>query len=255
MGIPVVLTLAGLAETRFQPLSEAEKRLLRAVGTGAPAYCGPNDNQNDLANDPAHAAGWGADRELRAELIRWLCVDRDVAARIDPRGIRVYAGKIIHKLDLSYVTTAFPLTFERCVFLEDADLQYLKTPGLDFGVSRIRALNADGANVGGDLSFDEGFLSEGGVRLLTAQIGGSLECNGGTFCNPEGHSLWADRAKIAGSAFLGRFPKDDNPFRGTFNAQGAVYLIGAQIGGVLSCSGGSFHRPTPPAAIFVLGRA
>jgi hypothetical protein len=142
------------------------------------------------------------------------------------------------------VNVAFPIRLYRCSFCEEADLTYLKTPELDFGGSWTRALNLDGVNVGGDLSFDEGFHCEGGTRLLTAQIASNLECNGGTFLNPSGHALWADRTKIAGSAFLGRLQKPGSPLDGAiFTAKGTVRLVGTQIGGVLSCSGGMFHEP------------
>jgi len=92
-------------------LSEAERRLLLAVPTGAPAICGPSADDNDPANDPTKAAKWSADRELRAELIRWLCVDLEVAKRVDPRGIQVHGAKVIGEMDLSFATIAFPLVF------------------------------------------------------------------------------------------------------------------------------------------------
>ena len=85
--------------------------------------------------------------------------------------------------------------------------------------------------------------------MLTAQIGGNLECSGGTFRNrtgPDGtdHALYADRAKIAGSIFLGKFEGLPN-HEVAFRAQGTVRLVGAQIGGSLECSSGSFSRPSP----------
>jgi hypothetical protein len=119
---------------------------------------------------------------------------------------------------------------------------------LDFGGSWTRALNLDGVIVRGCLFFDEGFHCEGGIRLLTAQIGNNLECNGGTFVNlkPGGHALWADRIKIAGSAFLGHLEKPGSPVDGAvFTADGTVKLVGAQIGNVLSCSGAKLHEPAP----------
>jgi hypothetical protein len=247
------ISLEQLASVRFQGLSEAEKRLLRAVPSGTTAFCGVVENEDNPPfpyppdNDPAGAANWGPDRGVRAGLIRWLCVDRTAAAAIDPCGIRVCAAKITGKLDLSYVSAAFPLSFDRCVFGENADFSYLKTPGLSFTGSHMKAVAADGATVGGDLSFDEGFISEGGVRMLTAQIGANLECNAGTFRNQGGHALWADRVKIAGSAFLGRLDKLRSPFGGAFfRAEGTVRLIGAQIGGVLNCAHGLFRKPQQP---------
>src|ERR1700733_13733148 len=102
-----------LAAKTFGDLSEAEQRMLRAAPEGAVAMCGPNANDRDPANDPGMAenkldeGGWGREREIRAELIRWLCVDKYAAGHVDPRGPRVYGAKITGKLDLSFATVAF----------------------------------------------------------------------------------------------------------------------------------------------------
>lgn len=251
MNVPTPLTHEQIVGALFPQLSEAEKRLLAGVPKGITIFGGsPEDEDNPpvpypAENDPAQAGSWAAHHRVRADLIRWLCVDRNESAAIDPRGIKLCAAKVIGKLDLSYVTVAFPLSFERCVFEEDADLSYVKAPSLSFTGCRMKAVTVDGANVAGDLSFDEGFVSEGGVRLLTAQIGGNLECNAGAFENAGSHALWADRVKIAGTAFLGQFA-GPGPYNGRgFRAQGTVRLVGAQLGGVLECSGGSFHAPQP----------
>jgi hypothetical protein len=63
--------LEALAQ-RFGKLSEAEKRLLHSAPKGQLAMCGPNFDGKDPANDPSNADGWGNDREIRAEVIRWL---------------------------------------------------------------------------------------------------------------------------------------------------------------------------------------
>jgi|SRR5580698_621772 hypothetical protein len=109
------------ASGRFseKPLSAAEKEMLRAAHRGIVAICGPKFDDNDPTNDPAKADGWGAEREIRADFIRWICVEQDVAAKIDPRGIQVYAAKITGKLDLSYVSVAFPIWLYRCSFCEE----------------------------------------------------------------------------------------------------------------------------------------
>src|ERR1022692_4949288 len=247
MSVPSSTSLEQMGSDRCTNLSPAERLLLQKAPAGVTAFCGAEEDEDDPslpgleANNPAKAANWGPERHVRAELIRWLCVDRTAAAAVDPRGIKLCAAKLTGKLDLSYVTIAFPLSFDRCTFDEDAEFSYLKPPGLSFTGSHMKAVTADGANVAGDLSLDEGFVSEGGVRMLTAQIGANLECKGGTFHNRTGqnrteHALWADRVKITGSAFLARFAEP----RTDFQAVGTVRLVGAQIGGVLDCTGGGF---------------
>jgi hypothetical protein len=256
------VSLEQLASVLYPGLTIAEKRVLQAVTTGATAFCGAVEDEENPPNpyppenDPTKAAtSWGADRNVRYELLHWLCTNPTAVAAIDPRGLNVCAARITGKVDFSYLTVAFPLSFERCVFEKNAYFNYLKAPVLSFTGSHMKEVTADVANVAGDVSFDEGFVSEGGVRMLTAQIGGSLECNGGTFRNPTKHALWADRVKIAGTAFLGKFIDSQSPFNGaSFHAEGTVRLIGAQIGGVLECSGGSFSQPTRqgPDPVFAL---
>lgn len=217
-------------------LSAAETALLSAVELGETAVCGTSRVDKDPTNNPADTSRWGPTRQLRAEFIRWLCVDRQASQHIDPRGVQIYGGIVTGKLDLSFVTVVFPIRFLRCQLTEDADLSCLRTPELDFGGSHIKALKADGAVVAGDLSFDDDFVSEGEVRLLGGQIGGNLEGIGGTFRNAGGVALYCDRLKITGSAFL------------RCTAGGSVRLIGAQVGGVLDCSGGEFTLTDPAAA-------
>ncbi len=102
----------------------------------------------------------------------------------------------------------------------------------------LRSLTADiggdGLVLRGDLSLNEGFRADGAVRLLGAEIGGDLNCRGGTFRNPDGVALGADGAKVTGGMFLNE----------GFSAEGEVRLLGAEIGGDLYCGGGTFRSPS-----------
>jgi sRNA-binding regulator protein Hfq len=225
--------LEGLAQARFAPLSQAELKLLRAAPKGEVAFCGPSAKNDDPANDPAKADEWGPEREIRADLIRWLCVDRDAASAVDPRGIQIYAARITGALDLAFVSVPFPLRLRRCCLTGNANLISTDLPALDLAGGRVLSVTADGANVRGNVFLNNGFNSEGEVRLLGAQVGGNLECSGGTFKNPGENALSADRADVKGSVFLSR----------DFSAEGEVRLLGAQIGGELGCRGGTFENP------------
>ena len=83
---------------------------------------------------------------------------------------------------------------------------------------------------------DDGFSARGEVRLVTARIGGQLDCTGGTFMKgPEDASsaLCADGAKVKGAVI----------FRDGFRAEGEVHIVGADIGIDLDCSGGKIRKP------------
>ena len=99
------------------------------------------------------------------------------------------------------------------------------------------ALFAQGAEIGENLflcdGFEVAFKATGRVWLLSAKIGGQLDCSGGQFYNPDGDALFAQGAEIGEDLFL----------RDRFKATGVVWLAGATIGGQLDCSGGKFYNP------------
>ena len=224
--------LKGRAQTRFGALRQAELKLLRATPKGEVAWCGPSDKNDDPANDPAKADEWGHERDIRADLIRWLCVDRDAKTAVDPRGIQIYAARITGPLDLSFVSVPFPLRLRRCCFTHNVNLTSTDLPTLILAGSRVQSVIADGINAKVVFLGDR-FSAEGTVLLRGAQIGGTLNCSGGTFKNPGKDALTADGADVQGDVFL----------RDGFSAEGEVRLLGARIGGDLACGGGAFKNP------------
>ena len=119
------------------------------------------------------------------------------------------------------------------------------------------ALAADRADIRGEVRLASGFHAIGEVRLWRTRIGNDVSCLGGKFDNrhsckpdldgrdirdqnigrhlgePGDYALRADGAEIKGSVNLTE----------GFSAEGVVYLVGAQIGSDLNCSGGKFENP------------
>ena len=91
------------------------------------------------------------------------------------------------------------------------------------------ALVADEVKVGGSVFLDDGFTAAGAVRLLGADITGTLNCGGAkiTGADTNNNALVANEVKVGGSVLL----------NGGFTAAGAVQLHGADITGHLSCGG------------------
>jgi hypothetical protein len=225
--------LLKLAELRFQPLREAELKLLTAAPLGDTAWCGPSQKDFDPANNPSKADSWGVERTIRAPLIRWLCVDRQARQYVDPRGIQAHGARIEGSLDLSFVNVRFPLAIRCCSLNDETRLRFLRIPTISFSGSWVRSINAECAKVKGTVFLNNGFCSEGEAQLLGARIGSNLDCGAGSFRNPSGKALRADRIKIRGSLFL----------RNGFIAEGEVRLLGAEVGGNLECNDGSFSNP------------
>src|SRR5260370_217223 len=89
------------------------------------------DGRPVAARNPASAADnnrgkarqWGPERQIRAQVIRWLCVDRLARDQVDPSaGIAVHAAKVVGNLTLSFVTVPFALQLWRSALTDDTNL-------------------------------------------------------------------------------------------------------------------------------------
>jgi sRNA-binding regulator protein Hfq len=228
--------LVAHARACFGDLSAAETKLFETAPKGEFVVCGPNNNWNDPANYPANVGEWGADREIRAELIRWLCVDHTARERVDPKGIQAYGARVVGKLDLSYITIPFGLALRRCRLMEDTELYSADLVQLDLQGSWVLSFNADHINVKSGVFLRNGFRAEGEVRLAGAQLG-HLDCDNSVFTNPSKVALHADGINVKGDVFL----------RNGFRAEGEVRLPGAKIEGDLGCEGGVFANASKVA--------
>ena len=173
--------LIDLASSEFYDSTQAELNLLEAVASGEFAWCGPSKDPENEDNNPEHADRWPKDREIRATLIRWLCVDQEASRLIDRKGLFIFAARIAGALDLSFANVAFPLDFKNCRFAKPLKLQFAEMKFLEFSRTITPEINADGIVVHGGLHMRHGFSARGEVRLVTARIGGQLDCTGGTF--------------------------------------------------------------------------
>ena len=228
-----------LASARFPKLTGAELLLVRTAPTGGRANCRKGGTSSgDPANEPMSFEDWDADRGIRAELIRWLCVSKDVESQIDPRGLTVVLAKIVGRLDLSFVTVRFPLSFIRCGFTGLLSLRNAVLPELVLDGSYMNGI------IGSQLKINDSFYLRrsnvsGSVNLVGAEIRGDLHCRNATLriTNEEGPALNLDRSKIGGAVFL----------TGKFKANGAVMAVGAHVGGPFYCDGGTFENADGPA--------
>jgi hypothetical protein len=228
--------LEQLAKVRFAPLSTSESKMLQAAAKGTTAFCGPSERDDDPGNNPSDSDNWSADREIRSDVIRWLCIDRAAKECLDPRGIQLHGARISGALDLSFATVNFPLRLSRCRLSDDWHLNYIDIPTIELTGTWVRSLTADVAKIRGSFILKE-FCAKGRVQLRGSEIGGDLDCGGGKFQNAEipdsGVALNADGAKVGGYVLLNN----------NFSAEGEVRLLNAEIVGDLNCQDGKFKNP------------
>ncbi len=240
--------LVALASRRFSNLSDAERAMLwfsdiDNVERGEFAASGTSSSPADPSNDPAHAEQWPASREIRASLIRWICVDREAASLVDPKGIRVVGGRIVGGFDLSLVNVPFPIVLRNCVFAQIINLGGAEVPELELDGSYMVGLHASGLNVRDNLTLGKGFHAVGAVVLDHAKIGLDLDFGGAIlryskspgdpFPNRLRVTLFAYLIQVGGNVWLNR----------GFVSYGAVDLGGARIGGNLHFDSGHFINP------------
>lgn len=222
--------LLNLAQAHFGQLSAAEAKLLVAAQTGTLAVCGVNANLNDPGNAPAKAHEWGPTRNIRAALIRWLCINASARDKVGFSGIQVCGAQLIGELNLTYIALPFSISLLGCRLVDNASLHSASLSELDLRATWVSSLSADCINVTRRVLLSDGFRAEGEVRLAAAQIGIDLFCNNGFFSNPAGVALNAEGIQVKGCLSLGH----------GFHADGEVRLRGANIGGNLDCENGSF---------------
>ena len=240
--------LVALAAGRFPNLTSAERAMLwfsdiENVNRGEFAVAGTSSIPTDPSNDAAHADEWQESRQIRASLIRWLCVDHQALAQIDPKGIRVIGARIVGGLDLSLVRVPIPLTLDNCVFAEVINLGGAEIPYLELDGSYVLEIHASGISVRNNLSMGKGFHAMGAIFLDHAKIGLDLDCGGGSLRyskNP--HEPFLDRLKVTLFAYLIQVGGNVWLNRG-FESYGAVDLGGARIGGNLHFDSGHFINP------------
>jgi hypothetical protein len=209
----------GRSVNDFEPLRPAEKKLLDACRTGDVAMIGADRPDTQTA-----------DNSIRSPFLRFLALGGDETTPVHERGVQLQGAWLVGLLDLEAATVAHRLPLWNC-HIDQIDARHSRLKFLNLsGSCLVEGFKGDGLHCEGGIFMRHGFLATGEVRLLGANIQGSLDCTSGKFEVPDGKALSCDGATIAGSVFF-----DDG-----FHAVGEVRLISVKVGGVLSCSRGTF---------------
>ena len=237
--------LIALAAAKFPDLTRAERAMLwfsdiENVGRGDFAFAGPSTNPDDPSNDPKDAQKWDHQRGIRAGLIRWMLVDHQAAALMDPAGVQIVGARIIGGLKLARVRTPFSLALMRCSIPERIVLEFAELPGLDLSSSYTGEIDGIGMHVRGNVVLASGYRASSEVDLDTATIDGDLDCSEGNFRHAE-HPDPMDPMNTALAAYIINVRGNVYLFNARFD--GALMLGGSTIGSDLHCDSGRFINP------------
>ena len=196
----------------FPKLSAAEKELVACARSGE--VCELDDERPEK---PTKA------NTIRAGLIRFLALGGEDAHPVHEAGVQLRGAWISDQLDLSAAIATRRLSIKHSDFAEPIIAQHAYLPALYLDGSHIPGLGADGCRIIGGAHLRDVFNATGEVRLLSAQIGGDLDCGGGSFENAGGYALNADGVTVKGS-FI---------FRGMIKVEGLVDLATAHVGSLV----------------------
>ncbi|MBX5472418.1 MAG: hypothetical protein IRZ23_08155 [Acetobacteraceae bacterium] len=199
--------------TDFQPLKEAEEKILHAVAAGTPAIIGQSRPEPE-----SQACA------VRAEFLRFLALGGDADAPVHEKGIIVQGAWITGTLDLSDTEIGRALIFRNCRFAAAPRLYDANVRGfLSWEGCALPGLKADRLQCRSGLYLRGGFEAEGEVRLRGAKIGGNLDCSESKFENANGFAVNAEGMFVSG-VFI---------FRDVTITRGSINLGFAQVARLL----------------------
>ena len=145
--------------------------------------------------------------------------------------IALCGAHVIGLLNLFSVTSPYALSLMNCHFYGLVRTDQATFRFLDLRGSYLpNGIEGSGMQIGSNMFMNKGFSAEGEVRLISANIGEDMYCDGGKFKNKDGRAFFANRIKIGGNMDMSA----------GFVAEGGVSLDSANIGGQLSCDGSIF---------------
>jgi hypothetical protein len=240
--------LAKLAAARFPNLTRAERALLafadkENINRGESAIAGSSGAPLDPSNDPAHADRWPHDRDIRAQLIRWLAIDNDAMLHVDPNGVRVLGARILGPIDLAHVRVPFAMALIRCSIPDRMNLESSDMSSLDLDGSYSGEINAAEIKVDGPLQMEDGFRASAGVFMDGAKIDGDAHFWGGHLRRSKieshpGFALWNAALTLSHAQIRGAVTMCCG-----FESHGPMLIFNTSIGGDFMCNGGRFINP------------
>jgi uncharacterized protein YjbI with pentapeptide repeats len=214
------MTPHGRSLGEFTPLLPAEKKLFIHCQSGTTAFI--DFAVPDKATD---------DNTVRATFIRFLMLGGDDRVAVHERGLSLNGAWVTGELDLSHVSILIPVNLTACNFSKNISFENARfSSTLSLARSSLKKINASG--VVGDSFFLTEIVALGELNFVTAKLS-YFSCAGAKLNGLEGDALVLSGAEFSQSVFF-----DDG-----FEAIGAVYIVGATIGGQLGFTGAFIDNP------------
>ncbi|QSR85366.1 hypothetical protein [Methylacidimicrobium sp. B4] len=184
----------------FGPLTPAETALLSAVPAGLPARIG-STVPPWLPRNPQSLPPGELRRTIRAEIIRWLLLNRTARGFLTQRGIEIDGARIWGPVYLSYLRIAVPLRLRHCFLHYPVDILHLTIPALSFAGCAGSAIYGERLVVSGDVDL-RGLQASEEVRLGGLRVGGNFDASQARFTYRRPCALFLEDGRIDGSLSL-----------------------------------------------------
>jgi hypothetical protein len=235
-----VATTADHHESSLTPL---ERALIEHVENGEILDLAPGQPIND-----ATMQAWDKTRTISATVIRDVVRGRHVTDP-DPHGLRLRGARICGRLDLENIASTIAIELTECLLDQGLNARDATLPYLDLSGCRLSHPTEpplDAAHLTASNLILNGTTSNGGSLRGTVNVRGAhlgrLECEGARLSNDSGPALNAERLRVDEGVYL------RHGFEATGSGKlGAVRLLGAHIGGQLSCYGARLSNDSGPA--------
>ena len=162
----------------FAPLKPAEQKLLAVSSAGK--QCSFARTRPEAPSD---------DNLIRADFLRFLALDRDVAATVHDGSLRVQGAYIEGTINLDGARKVRPLWIVDCTISGDFSFADADTKVVSLDRSSVSSIRGEGVEVDGSLLLRETAI-DGSLQLFGAEITAALSCTG---CRIEGRRWRSQR--------------------------------------------------------------
>ena len=144
----------------YEELTEHERAVWVAIGTGALVELPLGAPASD---DPATGESWGADRQVRAQLLYELLTGGNGPKDARSRALRMAGARITGTLDLEAAIIVCPLSLRRYFFDEPIKLREAQAPTMRLPDCHAPGLDGELFQTSGNLELDR-FAALGTVK-------------------------------------------------------------------------------------------